>query len=415
MFSEIKSTARIFLSLLIWMLLMLVPDHRLASAQVCTGAEGFDISPATLEIFALKGQTVTRDFFVNVSCNHTCRPGNPLCCGTFQVGDTRNLPNELSLLKSFRDGVFDAPSFMNGIRFSPPRSSSDALILGDITLGPLQAPNCPGLMLPSVTRKLTIIGHPLEPTTITLAPKDACLFDPKKACLFIDPSEPPGQPIPVTFTISASGPEEVEITNLFVNAVPGSRLPDPNVVLLGNSPERQEVEQKIPISFTLGYLPVFVRPGLFVTPEAVVTVIGTRKRTMTGTGPATAGIIVNQNDLLTVPTLTQWGQIVMSMLMMAVGTVFVLRSRSAMTETAVVDGGLRVNEGSLRSLFELRVFIKTLSATLSVALIGIASVTWLSWTASALDIGGTLLCALILAYVIHLLILGARNSEFNRE
>jgi len=109
------------------------------------------------------------------------------------------------------------------------------------------------------------------------------------------------------------------------------------------------------------------------------------------------------------PTLSEWGVIVLALMLLMAGTIFILRGRPLMT-----GGGVQFAGGITPPLFVPRLFGKVLAGTSALALTGLIVVTWLSGPIKLLDIGGTLLCVLMFAYLVHLLILAAKNSQTNR-
>ncbi len=111
-----------------------------------------------------------------------------------------------------------------------------------------------------------------------------------------------------------------------------------------------------------------------------------------------------------VPTLSEWGMIIMALLLLVAGTIFIVRRQPLIAEAATV-GDIQLNNRNNRSLFVPASFTKTLVSVSAVALIGLLIVRWLSGPISATDIGGTLLCAMIFGYLVHLLILATRNSQ----
>src|SRR6266404_1771982 len=111
---------------------------------------------------------------------------------------------------------------------------------------------------------------------------------------------------------------------------------------------------------------------------------------------------------ITVPTLSAWGMIIMALLLLTVGVIFILRRRQDLA-VAATGGVAQFNDEMNQTLFVPAVFGKALAGTLALSLAGFALVTWLSSSIRTADICGTLVCALILAYVIHLLILAVRD------
>ena len=69
-------------------------------------------------------------------------------------------------------------------------------------------------------------------------------------------------------------------------------------------------------------------------------------------------------------------------------------------------------------LFEFvpEVFWKVLGITIAVALVGFAVSIWVYGTITVTDIGGTLISAVIFAYMVHLwIVMGRRSSDRDSE
>lgn len=118
---------------------------------------------------------------------------------------------------------------------------------------------------------------------------------------------------------------------------------------------------------------------------------------------------------LPVPTLSEWGAIIMSFLLLTVGMMFIVRSRPMIAEANMTSDYAGFIKWTTRSLFVPAIFSKVLALTLGAVLAGFAVITWLSGRISALDIGGTMLCALIFAYVVHLLIVAAKDYQRHNQ
>jgi len=105
-----------------------------------------------------------------------------------------------------------------------------------------------------------------------------------------------------------------------------------------------------------------------------------------------------------VPTLSEWGMVIMALLLMATGMMFILRFELTITGTAVAGSATQFERRTSQPLFAPRVFGKVLIWMLSAVLLGFAIVIGLFGSVSATDIGGTLVCALIISYLVHLLV-----------
>jgi hypothetical protein len=102
--------------------------------------------------------------------------------------------------------------------------------------------------------------------------------------------------------------------------------------------------------------------------------------------------------------------IIMALLLLTAGMIFIVQRRPLIGVVAA-GGVAQLNERMSWPLLVPAIFAKTLGCTLALVLVGIAFTIWLSGSISATDIGGTILCALIFAYLVHLLILAAKNSQ----
>ena len=121
------------------------------------------------------------------------------------------------------------------------------------------------------------------------------------------------------------------------------------------------------------------------------------------------GEITTFPNPLGAPTLSEWGVIILALLLLTVGTGFIVIRRPVITKAAA-SGTILIDEGIRRPLFIPAIFGKAVAGMLGIALVGIALVNQLFNPISAIDICGTLLCAVILAYLVHLLSLAARDS-----
>ncbi len=117
------------------------------------------------------------------------------------------------------------------------------------------------------------------------------------------------------------------------------------------------------------------------------------------TGPQTGNIGVEHEDTGPIPTVTEWGLILMTLLLLTTGTVVFTRRRLAM---AGLGGGATQ---TTQALFVAAVFVKVLAATLTLALAGFAVALYLYGELATVDIVGALVCAPVFAYMVHLWIL----------
>ncbi len=111
-----------------------------------------------------------------------------------------------------------------------------------------------------------------------------------------------------------------------------------------------------------------------------------------------AGTAINE-----IPTLSEWGLIVFSLLILTLITVVVTRRRTMTSTAGSADVTLH------GPLFVPHVFIKTLTATLGLAAVILVAATLLSSSVPLRDIAGTILSAGIVAYMAHLWFIGRED------
>jgi hypothetical protein len=112
------------------------------------------------------------------------------------------------------------------------------------------------------------------------------------------------------------------------------------------------------------------------------------------------------------PTLSEWGTIIMVLLMLMAGIIFIVRRHPAIAK-ASMTGGAAFNEEIKQPLFVPTVFCKVCAVIIALGVLAGTFISLLDVSISVLDIGGMLLCMLILSYVIHLLISASRNSSMH--
>lgn len=110
------------------------------------------------------------------------------------------------------------------------------------------------------------------------------------------------------------------------------------------------------------------------------------------------------------PTLSQWGVIIMALLLLTVGVSFITRRQLEMVGAFGFDSS-ELNASMNMPLFAPSVYSKAFTVTLALMIVGLVVMVWLYGSISMLDICGALLCALICAYIIHLLTIGARHHS----
>jgi hypothetical protein len=103
-----------------------------------------------------------------------------------------------------------------------------------------------------------------------------------------------------------------------------------------------------------------------------------------------------------VPTLSEWGLILLTLLLLTGGVLFIMRQPATMS---AMGGGSLHSEGGNPLPFVPAVFIKALTITGLLVLLGFAVAFWLSSPPSTTDIVGISISAPIFAYLLHLVML----------
>ena len=110
-----------------------------------------------------------------------------------------------------------------------------------------------------------------------------------------------------------------------------------------------------------------------------------------------------------VPTLSQWGLIIFTLLLLSMGMVFMYNRQNAML-TAAPFGGAQGRTQSDK-YFENRLYFKTLGIVLPLAFCGLVAARWYYGALNATDTVGTIASACIVAYMIHLLAIGKDSGR----
>jgi len=101
-----------------------------------------------------------------------------------------------------------------------------------------------------------------------------------------------------------------------------------------------------------------------------------------------------------IPTLSEWGLIILSLLLVTVGVVHIRRQQPAMA-MAGAGAPVQSNESSGMSLFNRDAFGKCLTATWALSILGLGVAIWIMGSIPMRDIIGTMICATIVAYLVH--------------
>lgn len=111
-------------------------------------------------------------------------------------------------------------------------------------------------------------------------------------------------------------------------------------------------------------------------------------------------VFFSSGSTLTVPTLSEWGLIILSLLTMTLAMLFIRTKELAVAGGKNIDMGLySVIQGAP---FSKKLYLKILSVCLLVAIAGFAVIEALIGTNGLLDMMGTIACSFIVAYVVYL-------------
>ena len=99
-----------------------------------------------------------------------------------------------------------------------------------------------------------------------------------------------------------------------------------------------------------------------------------------------------------IPTLSQWGLIILALLFLAAEMVYIRRRQYSI---AMAGGGADVTE-SRKNLFNSRSYFIILAALLGIAMVVFAVEIILSISIPLRDIAGALVSSVILAYILHM-------------
>jgi hypothetical protein len=106
-----------------------------------------------------------------------------------------------------------------------------------------------------------------------------------------------------------------------------------------------------------------------------------------------------------VPTVSEWGLIFLALMFLTAGTLLFGRAHRATMRT----GTNTVSLAGDRPVFDVRLYTRVLAVVFGLLAIGIGAASVLTGPPSAVDVTGSLLCAPVAAYLLHLWI-GARRG-----
>lgn len=258
---------------------------------------------------------------------------------------------------------------------------------------------------------IEVIGHTVKepPAILLVEPKGGIMFS-------VNQSDPFRLPIQrITVEITGNNEIEIEITDVkFVDPTTGVEIsPGFNAFVGTPSTARSLIGQKVkagsPLFFQLSPITQF---GTF-PPEHTLLRISAKSDAfgpMTSSFPITFNVIPENPfpEPMLMPTLQEWGMTTMALLLAALGVIFIMRG-PAKAELSVGGPNNKYNHSMRMIIFAPRLFGKALAGVLVLVLVVTVVLIRLFGQISATDVCGALLCSLILAYILHLLIIAAKN------
>lgn len=110
-------------------------------------------------------------------------------------------------------------------------------------------------------------------------------------------------------------------------------------------------------------------------------------------------------DIKEVPTLSEWGLIILALLLVTTSMVMIQKRQNALV---IADA---ITQHTQASLFEGGLYFKSLGVVLLIAVIGLAVALLYYGTLSITDTFGTLTCACIVAYIVQLWLVMSKNEK----
>ena len=108
-------------------------------------------------------------------------------------------------------------------------------------------------------------------------------------------------------------------------------------------------------------------------------------------------------DFLNIPTLSEWGMIILALLMFSAAAVFIRRRQPQLAGAANLPIAAGHHAG--RSIFDRALLFKSVLATVSLAALTLAVIAVFFGRPSLVDIFGTLLSSVVVGFLIHILLL----------
>lgn len=170
-----------------------------------------------------------------------------------------------------------------------------------------------------------------------------------------------------------------------------------------------------PVSIRVTPIGVFVRPGLTLFPISGGKIEFDGDDQSIITVPTKKSLGINIFVILagfTVPTLSEWGRIIMFLLLSATGLSFLLlRHHRAVFSIGPAQSD--IPGAHLGRVFELRTFSRVLAAISGLTIIGAGLAQRAFGGISAIDLAGSLTCGVIIAFVAHLFIITRRQARIS--
>ncbi len=116
-----------------------------------------------------------------------------------------------------------------------------------------------------------------------------------------------------------------------------------------------------------------------------------------------------------IPTLTAWGKIFSVLLLAALGVAYLVWRRPVMQARAILETSPLGTRDRSTTLVDWGLYVKALIALDGLALIAVAALKLSGRTVGGIDVLGVLASGAIVAFVVHLLILGRGTDSTDHD
>lgn len=237
-----------------------------------------------------------------------------------------------------------------------------------------------------------------------------------------DPTFPKSQPVTIKLRSVGGGPTRV--TGVFFFDSGGNLLTNtsdpqtkPGITLTPDPVGQILPADGTPLPITLRAIGVVIRPNvplLFPIDGGFIDFEG--DEAIGGFIVGVSGsLVINILQIIpfTVPTLSEWGVMIMFLLLSATG-LFVLSVRHPRPALSAGAGHNEIVGTPLSRAFDLRRFSKVLAVTSGLIVISVGLASWIFGGISALDLAGSLICGAIAAFIAYLFIPSGKQKTIRR-